>query len=336
MALGKRCSLCGGKLDRNLKCTECGLDNTKNDDMYKDIMNKNNHNKVPLTHVHEEEQRGNAFDYKKVQTKKISHASSKKEETQGSKNITKIISLIVVILGVLPSLFSLVGEIIEENTYYSEENYSEAIIGYEEYLYPGIYKVGVHIPEGTYTIFLDDGDYGTVDIWEYVDDDTYLNDSFLFERDVMEYVEEVYLYEGEVIEISSEMMAWISSEDASYSDCINEENPLTESYEITGEAVAGVDFPEGFYDIYYISQEDYEYGSVTYSIWSNEKQTMVLESQQYFGNEFGDTWYCNVPFTEGSRIQVEDLQEIILVPSEWVDPALDFSQAGSADVIEEL
>lgn len=29
----RRCSLCGGKLNGNI-CTECGLDNSKNDDQY--------------------------------------------------------------------------------------------------------------------------------------------------------------------------------------------------------------------------------------------------------------------------------------------------------------
>ena len=32
---GKRCTLCGGKLDSNGICKECGLDNKKNDKNYR-------------------------------------------------------------------------------------------------------------------------------------------------------------------------------------------------------------------------------------------------------------------------------------------------------------
>ena len=34
----RRCSLCGGKLNGNI-CTECGLDNSKNDDQYVTLEN---------------------------------------------------------------------------------------------------------------------------------------------------------------------------------------------------------------------------------------------------------------------------------------------------------
>ncbi len=53
--LGRRCSLCGGRLDSKLRCLECGLDNTKNDSMYHEMINRNNCENEPLTHVHHEE-----------------------------------------------------------------------------------------------------------------------------------------------------------------------------------------------------------------------------------------------------------------------------------------
>jgi len=50
----KKCTLCGGTLDATKRCTFCGLDNTKNDDMYRGIINQNDCEDEPLTHVHEE------------------------------------------------------------------------------------------------------------------------------------------------------------------------------------------------------------------------------------------------------------------------------------------
>lgn len=49
---GKKCSLCGGKLDGRGICTECGLDNTKNDKAYHTGQNRCENQ--PLTHVHTE------------------------------------------------------------------------------------------------------------------------------------------------------------------------------------------------------------------------------------------------------------------------------------------
>lgn len=49
---GKKCSLCGGKLDGNGICTECGLDNTKDDSAYR--TGRNDCENQPLTHVHTE------------------------------------------------------------------------------------------------------------------------------------------------------------------------------------------------------------------------------------------------------------------------------------------
>ena len=52
---GKRCTLCGGKLDSHGVCKECGLDNNKNDKNYR--VNQSSCDSQPLTHVHEEKHR---------------------------------------------------------------------------------------------------------------------------------------------------------------------------------------------------------------------------------------------------------------------------------------
>ena len=51
---GKRCSLCGGKLNSSGICTECGLDNSKSDKNYR--INRSDCDGMPFTHVHEEKE----------------------------------------------------------------------------------------------------------------------------------------------------------------------------------------------------------------------------------------------------------------------------------------
>ena len=50
MFFRERCSLCGGKLDSNNICTECGLDNNKSEKHYH--VNQSSCDGQPLTHVH--------------------------------------------------------------------------------------------------------------------------------------------------------------------------------------------------------------------------------------------------------------------------------------------
>ena len=49
---GRRCTLCGGKLDSHNICTECGLDNNKSEKNYR--INQSSCDDLPLTHVHTE------------------------------------------------------------------------------------------------------------------------------------------------------------------------------------------------------------------------------------------------------------------------------------------
>lgn len=55
---GRKCTLCGGKLDGRGICTECGLDNNKADKNYK--INESSCDDMPFTHVHEEPKRQKA------------------------------------------------------------------------------------------------------------------------------------------------------------------------------------------------------------------------------------------------------------------------------------
>lgn len=71
---GKRCSLCGGKLNSRGICTECGLDNSKSDKNYR--INRSDCDGMPLTHVHEEKEKhrpDRKADHREINHKETNH-----------------------------------------------------------------------------------------------------------------------------------------------------------------------------------------------------------------------------------------------------------------------
>lgn len=75
---GKRCTLCGGRLNADEICTECGLNNTKYQSKY--ILNRGSCDSKPLTHVHEEKKQ------KKSQTEnKYQYNTLTKKQNNGNR-----------------------------------------------------------------------------------------------------------------------------------------------------------------------------------------------------------------------------------------------------------
>ena len=71
---GKRCSLCGGKLNSRGICTECGLDNSKSDKNYR--INRSDCDGMPLTHVHGEKEKhrpDRKADHREINHKETNH-----------------------------------------------------------------------------------------------------------------------------------------------------------------------------------------------------------------------------------------------------------------------
>lgn len=357
---GKRCTLCGGKLDRQYRCTECGLDNTKNDDMYKGLLNRNNCDDKPLTHVHHKETyqtenrhlsqqelkerlqkkyagkaagqkassyHTNTYNTGSYQPKtKNSWQTSKTKQTKNKAGA--VVGIIIAIFGVLPSLLGLIFEIVDDKFVNQEEvevwgdtDYIE--YEYENYLPSGFYTVGVHLPEGTYDIRFDWGTSSYLDIYEYVDGELnqvgfhYLD----LEKDSM--VEDIFLKEGMILKISMNSGLMFGSDDYAYDMTYEAENPLTESYYIIDQAVAGEDFPAGVYDIYYEpTSDEYENGAVgyiSYDIWDSQKQEIIMGETLYVESYQGTVSYNNVALLDGAEISLIDLAEIRIVPSVVVD-----------------
>ncbi len=189
-----KCSLCGGTLDENKRCTFCGLDNTKNDEQYEAIMNRSACDGKPLTHVHE-----HAYNRPK-------NAGKPGRKNAKANMVVAVIGVIAVIVGFLAGFLSDVGK----NSYVE----SETEVTYDAYLESGLYEIGTDIPEGSYTIELDEGDWGTVEVQEMIGDTVSTQASYILDDENTRMIEGIYLEEDDMLSISPEMMVHIYSADA--------------------------------------------------------------------------------------------------------------------------
>ena len=143
---GKRCSLCGGKLNSSGICTECGLDNSKSDKNYR--INRSDCDGMPLTHVHEEKEKyrpDRKADHREINHKEINHkkrdygkqgyrmnesdmTGKKRRKHVQTPDITnrrrplKIVILAIIVIAVLGNLY-------EEHKYDIEYAVGDAVQG---------------------------------------------------------------------------------------------------------------------------------------------------------------------------------------------------------------
>lgn len=143
---GKRCSLCGGKLNSRGICTECGLDNSKSDKNYR--INRSDCDGMPLTHVHEEKEKhrpDRKADHREINHKETNHkkrdygkqgyrmnesdmTGKKRRKHVQTPDITnrrrplKIVILAIIVIAVLGNLY-------EEHKYDTEYAVGDAVQG---------------------------------------------------------------------------------------------------------------------------------------------------------------------------------------------------------------
>lgn len=143
---GKRCSLCGRKLNSRGICTECGLDNSKSDKNYR--INRSDCDGMPLTHVHEEKEKhrpDRKADHREINHKETNHkkrdygkqgyrmnesdmTGKKRRKHVQTPDITnrrrplKIVILAIIVIAVLGNLY-------EEHKYDIEYAVGDAVQG---------------------------------------------------------------------------------------------------------------------------------------------------------------------------------------------------------------
>ena len=134
---GKRCTLCGGKLDSNNICKECGLNNNLSEKNYK--VNQNQCDDMPLTHVHEESEKKRKWQKPKTEKKKSFQKKSTASEYDKFKKgkWTKKIVFIIVLFSIFGSIVSILisigSAIFSDSESYEERNPYEVLYFRERY-----------------------------------------------------------------------------------------------------------------------------------------------------------------------------------------------------------
>lgn len=315
----RKCSLCGGRLDRDKRCTFCGLDNTRNDEMYRHLVNQSACSDKPLTHVHEE-----PTQTIKQEIKLPNKIRTTKKDKNGGKAIIAVLIAVFSIGGALVELvddmssnfYSSGYEYIEDYDPYEYviEDMPEDGASYSTTLSGGQYLVGVDIPVGIYTVTAQGTRYGDISIedakngiyyYEWLDEDGS--------------IEDIRLYEGASFSVSAGFTVYMETENAQECNTLSVGNFEAEEVQLQDGMVAGVDFPIGVYDIVYIpSGDEYDYGSVYWTVITEEGYEV---QRDIFVDAEGETvTYQNVALPKDTVINLEDIAEekVRLVPTEKV------------------
>ena len=176
----------------------------------------------------------------------------------------------------------------------------------------GDYVVGVHIPEGNYqadvsydydTVQVDDGDSGLY-LYEYAG------------RTDGDYLDDLRLYNGAIVHISSQTTITLYSDNAQTDNVFYEDNPLAGQKPVTikEDAIVGPDLPAGVYDLTLVSGE----GSVDVDIYTEYGESMETKNL-YLGENCTDgKEYKNLVLPKNAQITLDDNMELRLTPSEKV------------------
>lgn len=345
---GKKCSLCGGKLNSNNICTECGLDNSKSEKNYR--INTGSCDGMPLTHVHEEKQEERKWEKRQntgrtqstatwKSTGKASRTMSKPKK-KGKKRLAVIIIILFVLIAESDTIMDAVWELV-----YQVETKLDGLGGtgdyegdYEAYdpyenldtvlpsegetlsytLENGVYVVGVHLPPGNYTA-------ETVDDFDVVQVDDMENGVWLYEytgKDTDNYLDDLRLFKGARVTIDGNNPVQFATQNGQTGEMTSVENPLTASVAMTGEETkkAGTDFEAGVYDI----QVTGGIGGINVVVYDENGEQCY--TNYIFLAENGHTGYNNLVLPENAEIslyseETEDGDiEVTLTPSEIISP----------------
>lgn len=380
----RRCSLCGGKLNGNI-CTECGLDNSKNDDQYVTLGNSGH--EESLTHIHTEAEKpyegktmtrenvrkaknadknakkaaakkasknaaagkvnpaGNGYSaanasyntagtsYSQTGNQSYSYTSSSMQQSSRSvkkkKKFGKFLAGFVIIATLAGELGgTIIHEVqnyFEDYTYDDSDSYTEddpysdvqEVMPddgevYETDLTAGIYKGGVHIPQGTYILTCNGGS-GRV---ELIDSKNNIWTQYYFGDDYEDSQEEVSGFEvfpGCYVVVEDTMELHMMAENAQM-DLTGIPNPLTESKVVSDKFTVGKDVPAGVYDVWCVEGLGiFDYVVTVRAGYESYMGMLIGNEESGFPQELK-----NIVLTDGTEVDLEGLK-VELTPSERIE-----------------
>ncbi len=356
--MARKCTLCGSRLDRNKICTECGLDNTKNDDRY--IFNRSACEDEPLTHVHTErtmEERDwksrkveDTLRRKPKKEKKPKTERQRQKDRQIREGRTKkrfgclpIVFIVISLLsGIIPAAIDLFSDVtsetfsIFEDMDYLEEDMVLDIDPYE-YLEQTLPEADEYGGEGHAEYTLDSGEYvvgvhipagyyvaETYDDYDVVSVSDFTNGIYLYEytgKEEMNYLDDLRLFPGATVTIDAENPVLLVTENAQTNDMWGMENPLNGV--VTGPVLLfrgeQAKAGEGFEAGVYDVAATGGWGYLKLVIYG-EDGTVYSQKQVAFDvPEDGEAVYRNLVIPEGTLVEcVEDI-EVTLTPSPWIE-----------------
>lgn len=308
--IGKKCALCGEKLNLYGVCTECGLNNKERDK--NDRINESDCEGKPLTHKHKEKEKIEPL----------------KQRSDRAKTSIAVLTIAVTILGVAVSIWNSFTDNKEQERQTAYQATPDGGRRYDPYefveeelpetgetvtysLPSGMYIVGADIPAGKY-VAKTENEFDSVRIADAK------RRIYLFETQgsTTQKMEDMRFYPGAFVEIKSQSNVQLDSQNAQVQGMRNEANPLTESVSFTGEtrAVAGEDFPAGVYDI---QKEQGNFGSLAMFIGESEGQSQK-QIYLYLENAQEGVVYKNAVLPYGSVIECDSNVVVKLVPSERI------------------
>ena len=347
----KECSLCGGRLDSNNICVECGLDNSKSDANYISA-GKTHRDSDAMTHVHTEYEPmagktvtkdwlKNAKKEKKstTQTSKQSTYQSRPTRTtvkpKKKKSKLGIFIIIFVILAQIgPAFMNLVDEftygsyepdywtgaevVLEDDPYaYVTYELVETGMTYEVDLTAGTYKGGVHIPEGTYevTFIPEEGVEGSYADLSINDAENCIYHSFYFgDSEELYGINDFRVYTNGIVDVEGRGTLHFYSENAQLQDMNAELNPNTESYYLSGVFEVGVDVEPGVYDVICKSGSGiFDYEVETTNGYSIYCGKLIGDQESGFAGELK-----NIVLPEGTMVYIDEM-DVTLISSEYIE-----------------
>lgn len=341
MAGKKRCYLCGGKLTEGY-CPACGLDNKR---IHRKHYHLNESDSVESMNGDDRKASKKCRGKTEQADKKADLNSPRPVESPrntGGRSLptSGIVKIVVSVIGLVVVLVGFLSEYVPHNILSTDNSYqtgsaaeydyeneysdpyefverdlSETGEHYEAELEKGEYLIGVHLPEGTYTAKLLEGN-GSLNVDDF-ENGIYLWQAFGTdeEYDEVETMEDIRLYTGARVTVDDGVILQMFTENGQTEQMETMANPLTEAISLEKDETltVGEDLSAGVYDISdtagwavlrcKVPDKDYEEGYYERSYWLSENER--------------DNIYRNLYLTDGMEITAEE-SGLLLTPSETV------------------